>query len=253
MAERLAVSELPGAGPGSLGDPGLLYRGIAALVRSGIDSGALKPGARLPSIAALAEQCGVSPATIRQALALLAEEGLVRTRHGSGTYVSDAPARRPTLVLNLGWPALAEQVRGNRALVLEADDAAPPLEPADGRPAARYRRMKRVHSTPDGAPYAIADLYLDRRYYDRRPRAFDTGMALPLLNELGGEALTAMRQIFRLGAADALTARHLGVPLGGPVGWLKRALRDRDGIVVYWSLGYFHADFVSFETTFDRS
>lgn len=231
-------------------DPGLLYRQIAASIRSDIGTAQLPPGARLPSIMAMAESFGVAPATVRQALVLLAEEGIVRTRHGSGSYVTEAPPRRPTLVLQLGWPALAEQVRGNKAQILEADDAAPPLEAADGLPAQSYRRMKRVHRLAAGPPYALAEIYVARRYFDQRPAQFETGMVLPLLAELGGAELTTMRQVFRLGAADALTARQLAVPLGGPVGWLKRALRGRDGIVAYWSLGYFHPEFVSFEATF---
>lgn len=231
-------------------DPGLLYRQIAASIRSEIGTARLLPGARLPSIAAMAEQFGVAPATVRQALALLVQEGMIRTRHGSGSYVTEAPPVRPTLVLELGWPALAEQVRGNRAQILEADDAVPPLEAADGMPATSYRRMKRVHRLANGPPYALVDLYVERAYFDRRPAQFETGMVLPLLAELGGGELTTMRQIFRLGAADALTARHLGVSIGGPVGWVKRALRSRDGVVAYWSLGHFHPDFVSFEATF---
>lgn len=231
-------------------DPGLLYRQIAASIRSEIGTARLAPGAKLPSIMLLAGQFGVAPATVRQALALLVEEGMIRTRHGSGSFVSDAPPRRPTLVLELGWPAMAEQVRGNEARILEADDASPPLEAADGVPAASYRRMKRVHRLAGGPPYALVELYVDRRYYDQRPAQFESGMVLPLLAEIGGEELTAMRQVFRLGAADAVTARHLGLPIGGPVGWLKRALRSRDGQVAYWSLGHFHPEFVSFETTF---
>ncbi len=231
-------------------DPGLLYRQIAASIRSEIGTAQLPPGARLPSIAAMAGQFGVAPATVRQALALLADEGMIRTRHGSGSYVTETPPLRPTLVLQLGWPALAEQVRGNKAQILDADDAAPPLEAADGVPAASYRRMKRVHRLASGPPYALVELYVGREYFDQRPAQFEAGMVLPLLAELGGEELTTMRQVFRLGAADAMTARHLGLPIGGPVGWLKRALRRRDGVVAYWSLGHFHPDFVSFEATF---
>lgn len=239
--------------PLSAAEPGLLYRQIAASIRSEIGTARLPPGAKLPSITAMAAQFGVAPATVRQALALLADEGMIRTRHGSGSYVTEAPPRRPTLVLELGWPALAEQVRGNKALILEADDASPPLEAADGTPAASYRRMKRVHRLASGPPYALVDLYVARRYFDRRPTQFEAGMVLPLLDELGGAELTTMRQVFRLGAADAETARHLGLPIGGPVGWLKRALRSRDGVVAYWSLGYFHPEFVSFETTFTHN
>lgn len=234
-------------------DTGLLYRRIATLLRSEIEAGRMTPGAKLPSIAALSLQFGVAPATVRQALALLSEEGLVRSRHGSGTYVGEVSPRRTGLVLDMGWPALVEHIRDNRATILEAGDALPPLEADDGKAAAAYRHMKRVHATPEGLPYALVNLYLDRAYYDRAPRRFDTGMVLPLLDELGGAALTTLRQTFRLAAAGAEATEHLGVPLGAPIGWLRRALRDRSGQVAYLSLGLFRADTVSFETIFSRS
>ena len=47
------------------------------------------PGMRLPSEAALARQYGRSGTTVRKALAILAAEGLVLRKHGSGTYVGD--------------------------------------------------------------------------------------------------------------------------------------------------------------------
>ena len=52
-------------------DPGLLYRQIAASIRSEIGTARLSPGARLPSIMSLAGQFGVAPATVRQALGRL--------------------------------------------------------------------------------------------------------------------------------------------------------------------------------------
>jgi GntR family transcriptional regulator len=234
-------------------DPGLRYRRVAALLRNDILTGKLAPAQRLPSIQELAAQCEVAPATIRQAIALLAEEGLLRSRQGSGTYVTEAPpARRPPIPLDLGWPAIAERIRGNKARILEADDTPPPLLPQDGVLAPAYRRMRRVHTTPDGLPYVFVELFVSRAYYDQAPRRFDREMALPLLEELGGAQLTTMRQSFRLDAADAETARQLDLKLGAPIGWLRRALSDRDGVVAYFSIGRVRADAVVFETVFTR-
>jgi len=53
-----------------------------------IGSGRWPPGTLLPPQAELAAQFGVSIMTLRQALQLLADDGLVQARHGSGTYVS---------------------------------------------------------------------------------------------------------------------------------------------------------------------
>jgi DNA-binding GntR family transcriptional regulator len=54
-----------------------------------ISTGAWPAGQALPSQHDLAAEFGVSLMTLRQALQLLADEGLIDTRHGSGTYVAD--------------------------------------------------------------------------------------------------------------------------------------------------------------------
>jgi GntR family transcriptional regulator len=53
-----------------------------------ITSGQWPAGHPLPSQQQLAAEFGVSVMTLRQALQLLADDGLVQTRHGAGTYVA---------------------------------------------------------------------------------------------------------------------------------------------------------------------
>lgn len=50
-----------------------------------------KPGERLPSEPYLAEQLGVSRATLREAMRAFETQGLIRRRQGSGTYVNQPP------------------------------------------------------------------------------------------------------------------------------------------------------------------
>jgi DNA-binding GntR family transcriptional regulator len=64
-----------------------VYAQLAQILRRLIASGTLKPGARIPSEASLAKQHDVSPMTVRQAVGVLVEEGLVNRVHGSGTFV----------------------------------------------------------------------------------------------------------------------------------------------------------------------
>ncbi|GAB7188355.1 PLP-dependent aminotransferase family protein [Kitasatospora sp. Ki12] len=68
----------------------------------------LSPGDRLPSSRDLIARHGVGPVTVSRAIALLAAEGAVVTRPGSGTYVS---ARRPSPVAggepDTSWQAVA--------------------------------------------------------------------------------------------------------------------------------------------------
>ena len=64
---------------------------VVAFVRGLIDRGRLRPGDRLPAERELATQIGVSRPSVRAGLHALAAMGVVRSRHGSGTYIPDGP------------------------------------------------------------------------------------------------------------------------------------------------------------------
>lgn len=67
---------------------------VVAHVRGLIEQGRLKRGDRLPAERDLAVHVGVSRPTVRAGLRALAAMGVVRARHGSGTYIPEGP---PTL------------------------------------------------------------------------------------------------------------------------------------------------------------
>lgn len=77
-----------------------LYRQVAALLREEVLAKS-KPGDCLASENHLARQYAVSAPTMREALGLLAQEGLLERRHGSGTYVREraTPARHVAVLL----------------------------------------------------------------------------------------------------------------------------------------------------------
>src|SRR5215831_18257838 len=66
-----------------------LYRWLYEELRSGILSGHLRPGARLPATRDMAAQYGLSRPTIVTAFEQLRSEGYVEGKVGSGTYVSE--------------------------------------------------------------------------------------------------------------------------------------------------------------------
>ncbi|WP_243229449.1 FadR/GntR family transcriptional regulator [Microbacterium sp. CIAB417] len=61
-------------------------------LRALIADGELRPGDRLPSEGELCEHLGVSRGSLREAIRMLAALGVLDTRHGSGSYVSDLHA-----------------------------------------------------------------------------------------------------------------------------------------------------------------
>lgn len=71
----------------------LKYRRLAQELRQQIADGQLQMGDRLHSENQLTELYGVSRQTVRQAIALLEQEGLVNRVKGSGTYIAGRPRR----------------------------------------------------------------------------------------------------------------------------------------------------------------
>lgn len=78
--------------------PEPVYRQIADQVRALVARGRLRPGDELPSVRELGAALGVNLNTVARAWRLLAEEGLVDLRHGSGAVVrAAAPVPTPLL------------------------------------------------------------------------------------------------------------------------------------------------------------
>lgn len=75
------------------------YQQIADRLRAAIESGELGPGERLPSEPDLVRDYDASRNTVRLAIALLTNQGLVVTRQGLGTFVLE-PARPFTALLS---------------------------------------------------------------------------------------------------------------------------------------------------------
>ncbi|HYF95296.1 MAG TPA: GntR family transcriptional regulator [Symbiobacteriaceae bacterium] len=89
-----------------------LYTQIKQHLEEEIRSGRLRPGERIPSEAELAQQFKVSRITSKQALVLLAREGLVFRIPGKGSYVSEEvaePRTGPRRTLGLVLPVLTSR------------------------------------------------------------------------------------------------------------------------------------------------
>ena len=107
---------------------------VIAHVRDLIERGTLRPGDRLSSERQLARDVGVSRPSVRAGLRSLAAMGVVQTRHGAGTFITDGPpalANEPLGLLatlhGIGYDRLFEARR-----VLEVGSAALAAERATG-------------------------------------------------------------------------------------------------------------------------
>jgi DNA-binding transcriptional regulator YhcF (GntR family) len=104
-------------------------------IRAAIASGRLQPGERFPALRDLAHELGVNHNTVRAAVAKLEAEGLLETRHGTGTFVAAGVAaheRHAPLVEQVVRSAAEAGVtpRELAAALYVAADAAPAPDPA---------------------------------------------------------------------------------------------------------------------------
>ncbi|GAB4353072.1 MAG: GntR family transcriptional regulator [Kiloniellaceae bacterium] len=214
---------------------GPLYLQVASTIRRRIETGIWAPGGQIPTLDELAAEFSMARVTLRQALALLEDEGLIRRHQGRGTFVADRLPERQWLRLGADWPALLETVSTlkPRMLVLEDSARQPALGPGEGKPAPAYKFMRRVHMTVEGTPYCLVSIFLDRRVHRKAPAAFETQTVLPLLESRGGVTIASAHQTLTIGSADAEAARHLALPLNGPIAEVRRVITDSSGCAVY--------------------
>jgi len=108
-------------------EKGPIYAQIAAEVKRMLARGELRPGSKLPSARALAEEARVNPNTVVHAYAELEREGITETRRGLGTFVRedvDVAAIRRVLLEE----AARGYARAVRALGMGLEEAKAALE-----------------------------------------------------------------------------------------------------------------------------
>lgn len=65
------------------------FQQLAGILRARVERGDWRPNRAIPGENALADEYGLSRPTVRRAIAVLAEEGLVYAVSGRGTYVAE--------------------------------------------------------------------------------------------------------------------------------------------------------------------
>jgi DNA-binding transcriptional MocR family regulator len=97
------------------------------LVRSAIERGELRPGEKLPTTRAVAEQAGLNHLTVVRAYRRLAQQGYVTAARGRGTFVRQAP---PAAAGNAGhWQhAVLPEARRSYLNQIVADTWQPPSD-----------------------------------------------------------------------------------------------------------------------------
>jgi GntR family transcriptional regulator of arabinose operon len=90
--------------------PRPLYLQLADYLRRQIEGGALKPGERLMPELEIAEKYGLARGTVRQALALLVNQGLLQRTRGKGTFVTDTIVSSHSPLIGIVIPYLRDSL-----------------------------------------------------------------------------------------------------------------------------------------------
>lgn len=228
--------------------PGKLYLNLAAILRGRLQGGDWAPGDRLPTIAELGQTYGVAAVTVRQAIAILEEEGVLRRQQGLGTFVTEKAAQPTRFAVGLDWPALIDMITKTtpRLLRKEAVTDLPRHAPDDGTPAPGYHYLRRVNAL-EGCDCLITDAYIDARLYARAPDRFDRETIIPLIEGMGDVTIARCRQVLTIGQANLEDAAILGVPVNTPMGCIRRILTAPDGTILYFNDVAYRGDLVRFQ------
>jgi GntR family transcriptional regulator len=224
------------------------YVQLADLMRRRIAQGEWLPGDTLPSIENLMREFDVARVTIRQAIGLLADEGLVSPQRGRGTFVTDAAGRKKKLVVESTLDQLVDMYQGDKpdlSNVVESD-LQPELSEQDGVPAPHYFHMRRVHSR-DGEKYCVVSIFLDDRVFQLAPSRFRKEVVLPVLAELPAITITSARQTLAISAAGPDVAQDLEITVNAPIAEVRRVLCGPDGSVIYVGEATYRGDYIRLE------
>jgi GntR family transcriptional regulator len=190
----------------------------------------------------------VSRITIRQAVDVLARDGLLEARQGSGTFVTGEVRDDRWLRVETSLTDLAEVYRDTKPELLNLAEAtvAPSLRAEDGKPAPTYFFMKRIHSH-QGRPYCVISIYLDERIFRKYPDRFRTETVIPILTKMRSPAIAKARQTLTIGTAGLEVARHLGIASNAPVAEVRRVFNAANGTVIYLGEVTYRGDFIHLE------
>lgn len=231
------------------GSPIPLYLQLADILRGRINRREWPAGALIPSLEALADEFKVARVTARQAVQLLAREGLLAPRRGHGTVVTRADDAPNVVVMKTSLESLAAMYETTSARMLTFDEShAMPKPAADvGKLGSGYVYMRRLHFTGD-RPYAVISLYLLQDVFQRAPDEFRSRAVIPqLLRMKRAVRIERAHQTMSIGTADPESARLLEIRAGAPVARVTRVFLDRHDRILYHADVIYRGDWVRWE------
>lgn len=209
------------------------YAQLAELFREAIRKGDWAPGRPLPSEQAIGEFFGISRTAVRQGLAELVAEGLVRKEKGRGSFVrGPRPAELVVQELRGFFDEMTDKgkVVGTEVLQLDttiatADEAAL-LKIPTGSKVVELERLRHV----DGEPICVVRTLLPSpRFAGLAGQELEEASLYEILRTTFGVEPRSGSRTVEAVSADRRTARLLGVRAGSPLLRLTAVNVDQTG------------------------
>lgn len=205
------------------------YQEIAETLRTRVRVAA--PGSLLPSESELSREFAASRVTVRRALELVREEGLIASRQGLGWFVAADLVPQRLERLDTIEAQLEQQGRTARREVIDFSFETPPEHVGEILATDRVLRVKRLNLA-DGDPFAIVTVWcpaklahhLSMRDVQRQP-----------FSELLDVQFSGATQTIGADVASDDVAELLGVPIGAPLLKCRRVTADVSGVPVLLS------------------
>jgi DNA-binding GntR family transcriptional regulator len=237
MAADLKASAPSETGPAASGKDlgGPAYSRIVTTLAERVTSGVYPPGSQLPSGTQLCTEFGVSPMTVRRALSILQDQGLVSGEQGRGTFARPVHLGDTEFRLDSHageWLDESSEIRLLSASMTKADEKVATMlgVPLDSR----VVFLRRLISY-DGNP---AMYHMEYITYDPRRPLVESQLQLTSLHAFldCGRALRFPRGELTLTAEklDAESAQALGQPEGALALRLEHVFLENDRTPVSW-------------------
>lgn len=207
-----------GGGNGGARD-GPVYLRLASTLRGLVELGQLRGGDALPSERDLAEASGLSRVTVRKALDVLVDEGLVQRRQGAGSFVTRQIEQPLSLLIGFTDDMRRRGAGASSLTILKAVSLPDPSEmlKLGLSPAEPVLRLSRVRLA-DGEPLAIENAVVPAQALN--PETLGTSL-YEALKAQGQMPVRALQRV-HAGIATADEARLLQIAPGSPLLRIER-------------------------------
>lgn len=233
-----------------------LYFQIASDLRQQIESGALAADAQLPNEKELARTYDVSLITVRGAMRLLLDDGLVVRLPGRGTFVARRSAK--PLVWSIGSldDLVVTGLKSTMRLLAQGRVKPPEwvrerldLQPGSSAHVVTTLREAEGEAFMVTTQYHPGDLARALRKSDFTSTQARSRLVVQIVAERAGLAIANVRQTMSAEGASAEIAPLLGLRVGDPLLVVERDFLSADGRLIQTGRAHYRTDHYRYEIT----